>query len=98
MKAAHQGVPVAAIPNSQGNWGAANLMQITSQITAPSVPSAPMQIQPQMQAPQPVPVPSAGYYRQPPPTPTRASPPPNPNARPEAAAGLDGWLADRLFR
>ncbi len=98
MKAAHQGVPVAAIPNSQGSWAPANLMQISSQITAPSAPSAPMQIQPPMQAPPPAPVPSGGYYRQPPPTPARASPPPNPNARPEAAAGLDGWLADRLFR
>jgi penicillin-binding protein 1A len=37
----------------------------------------------------------AGAYR---PAPARtAAPPPNPNARPEAAAGLDGWLVDRLF-
>ncbi|MBR0898293.1 penicillin-binding protein 1A [Bradyrhizobium tropiciagri] len=98
MKSAHQGVPVAAIPNSQGSWGPANLMQISSQVTAPSAPAAPMQIQPPMQAPPPAQVPPGGYYRQPPPTPTRASAPPNPNARPEAAAGLDGWLADRLFR
>ncbi|PDT78591.1 penicillin-binding protein 1A [Bradyrhizobium sp. C9] len=97
MKAAHQGVPVAAIPNSQGSWAPANLMQISSQISAPSAPAAPMQIQPPMQAPAPVPS-GGGYYRQPPPTPARASAPPNPNARPEAAAGLDGWLADRLFR
>jgi len=62
-------------------------------------PSGPMQIQPQTQAPPPAPVPSGGgYYHPPPPTPARASVPPNPNARPEAAAGLDGWLADRLFR
>ncbi|NEU98436.1 transglycosylase domain-containing protein [Bradyrhizobium uaiense] len=100
MKSAHQGVPVAAIPNSQGSWGPANLMQISSQISAPSAPAGPMQIQPPMQAPQPsAPVPSGGgYYRPPPPTPARAAAPPNPNARPEAAAGLDGWLADRLFR
>ncbi|MGF6428452.1 MULTISPECIES: transglycosylase domain-containing protein [Bradyrhizobium] len=100
MKAAHQGVPVAAIPNSQGSWGPANLMQISSQVTAPSAPAGPMQIQPPMQAPQPqAPVPSGGgYYRPPSPMPARASAPPNPNARPEAAAGLDGWLADRLFR
>ncbi|WP_407149322.1 transglycosylase domain-containing protein [Bradyrhizobium sp. ORS 86] len=91
MKAAHQGVPVASIPNSQGNWGPANLVQISSQIMPPSVPAA------QMQSP-PVPVPQAGggYYRSP--APVRASAaPPNPNARPEAAAGLDGWLVDRLF-
>jgi len=93
MKAAHQGVPVAAIPNSQGNWGPANLVQISSQITPPS---APMGQPPQMQASQaPAPMPSGGgsYYRAPPPTRTAA----NPNARPEAAAGLDGWLVDRLF-
>jgi penicillin-binding protein 1A len=49
-----------------------------------------------VQAPVPLrPIPSDGAYR---PPPTRASaPPPNPNARPEAGAGLDGWLVDRLF-
>ena len=36
-----------------------------------------------------------GGYR-PPPARTSA-PPPNPSARPEPAAGLDGWLVDRLF-
>jgi len=50
-----------------------------------------------VQAPVPArPIPSdGGGYR---PPPTRASaPPPQPNARPEPAAGLDGWLVDRLF-
>ncbi|MFB9266800.1 transglycosylase domain-containing protein [Bradyrhizobium erythrophlei] len=88
MKAAHQGVPVAALPNSQASWGPSNLMQISSQISPPqaTVGRAP---------PPPMPAPSAGGYR--PPPPTRASAPPNPNARPEPAAGLDGWLVDRLF-
>jgi penicillin-binding protein 1A len=97
MKAAHQGVPVAAIPNSQGNWGPSNLIQISSQSRAPSAPLQQIHAPPQMQAaPTPAPVPSGGgYYRQP--APTRASAPPNPHARPEAAAGLDGWLVDRLF-
>ncbi|WP_407167505.1 transglycosylase domain-containing protein [Bradyrhizobium sp. ORS 111] len=91
MKAAHQGVPVASVPNSQGNWGPANLVQISSQITAPSAPVAQMQ-----SPPAPAPQPGGGYYRSP--APVRASAaPPNPNARPEAAAGLDGWLVDRLF-
>ncbi|VIO80790.1 Penicillin-binding protein 2D [Bradyrhizobium ivorense] len=96
MKSAHQGVPVAAIPNSQGNWGPSNLIQISSQISPPSPPQ--MQAQPQLQAPQPpAPLPSGGgYYRQPPPVRTSGHPA-NPNARPEAAAGLDGWLVDRLF-
>jgi len=91
MKAAHQGVPVASIPNSQGNWGPANLVQISSQITTPSAPVAQTQ-----SAPAPAPQPGGGYYRSP--APVRASvAPPNSNARPEAAAGLDGWLVDRLF-
>ncbi|WP_229176397.1 transglycosylase domain-containing protein, partial [Bradyrhizobium ivorense] len=59
MKSAHQGVPVAAIPNSQGNWGPANLIQISSQISPPSAPPPQMQAQPQLQATQPpAPVPS----------------------------------------
>ncbi|MGX9429462.1 MULTISPECIES: transglycosylase domain-containing protein [Bradyrhizobium] len=87
MRTAHQGVPVASLPNSQVGWALSNLVQASSQISAPS---------PQSLAP-PAPVPSAGQYRPPTPAPTRASAPPNPNARPEAAAGLDGWLVDRLF-
>ncbi|WP_431206016.1 transglycosylase domain-containing protein [Bradyrhizobium betae] len=43
---------------------------------------------PTMASPGPAPVSNSGYR---PPPPTRA------NARPEAAAGLDGWLMDRLF-
>jgi penicillin-binding protein 1A len=85
MRSAHQGVPVASLPNSQVGWAMSNLMQASSQVSPPS---------PQSLAP-PAPVPSAGAYR--PPAPTRASAPPNPGARPEAAAGLDGWLVDRLF-
>jgi penicillin-binding protein 1A len=80
MRTAHQGVPVASLPNSQRGSFMSNLFQ-TSQVSAAPSPSAP--------------VPSAGSYR---PAPARTSaPPPNPNARPEAAAGLDGWLMDRLF-
>jgi penicillin-binding protein 1A len=70
MKAAHDGVPVAALPGSQGNWGLSNLAQAASQVTAPAPP------------------PSGASSR---PAPTRA------NVRPEPAAGLDGWLMDRLF-
>ncbi len=85
MKAAHQGVPVASLPNTQGSWGLSNLMQAASQVSAPSAP-----------APGPMaPIPSGGGYRA---APARTSAPPNPSARPEPAAGLDGWLMDRLFR
>jgi penicillin-binding protein 1A len=84
MKAAHQGVPVASLPNSQSGGFLSNLMQTASQVSAPSAPAA--------QAPVPIaPIPSNGANR---PAPTRAS---APSARPEAAAGLDGWLVDRLF-
>ena len=90
MRSAHQGVPVASLPNSQAGWSLSNLMQAASQVSAPSPPPVPA-TQTQSQ----VPLPSGGAYR--PPQPTRASAPPNASARPEAAAGLDGWLMDRVF-
>src|SRR6202045_245710 len=68
MRAAHQGVPVAALPNSQMGSAFSNLMQAASQVTAPSPPA---------------PMPAGGATGRP--APTRTS------ARPEAAAGLDGW-------
>ena len=75
MKAAHEGVPVAALPSAPGGWGLSNLAQAASQVSPPTAPG---------------PAPSSnGGYRTPPPT--RA------NVRPEPAAGLDGWLMDRLF-
>jgi penicillin-binding protein 1A len=75
MRAAHQGVPVASLPNSQAG-ALPTLAQIAAQISAPSAPPAP------------APIASGGASR---PAPSRAA------ARPEAAAGLDGWLVDRLF-
>jgi penicillin-binding protein 1A len=86
MRAAHQGIPVAALPNSQGGF-LSNFFQTASQAAAAPQPTA--------QAPTPLaPVPAGGAYRQ---APSRTSGPPSPSARPEAAAGLDGWLVDRLF-
>jgi penicillin-binding protein 1A len=93
MRSAHQGVPVANLPKSQaGSGGLLSNLFPASQVSAPLQPS----YQPSAQAPVPLaPIPSGGGYRQPP---TRTSaPPPNPSARPEAAAGLDGWLMDRVF-
>jgi penicillin-binding protein 1A len=72
MRAAHQGVPVASLPNSQAGGFFSNLVQAASQASTPPV-----------NAPSPA---SAGR-----PAPTRTS------VRPEAAAGLDSWLMDRLF-
>jgi penicillin-binding protein 1A len=80
MRAAHQGVPVAALPNSQVGGFFSNLAQVASQVSAPSAAptaSAPL-----------APLPVSGTSR---PAPTRTA------VRPEAAAGLDGWLMDRLF-
>jgi penicillin-binding protein 1A len=89
MRIAHQGVPVAGLPTSRGGAGGflSNFFQTASQTSVAPPPA---------QIPQPRPItPDSGYR----PPPTRASaPPPNPNARPEPAAGLDGWLVDRLFR
>ncbi|WP_257167961.1 transglycosylase domain-containing protein [Bradyrhizobium sp. SRS-191] len=77
MRAAHQGVPVAALPNAQGAGLVPTLAQIASQITAPTAPA---------------PAPNAAYA-------ARSSAPnaSRGNVRPEPAAGLDGWLVDRLF-
>ena len=76
MRVAHQGVAVAALPNSQASGSFSNLMQTASQVSPPSAPTA--------AAPQPV-----GSAARP--------VPPRPSARPDTAAGLDGWLMDRLF-
>jgi penicillin-binding protein 1A len=82
MRAALQGVPVANLPVPQAASPLGNLAQIASQITAPTPPPPP----PPQQA-----VTSGGRASVSAPTPTRTA------ARPEAAAGLDGWLMDRLF-
>ncbi len=42
MRTAHEGVPVAALPNAQANWGLSNLAQAGSQVSPPTAPpSAP---------------------------------------------------------
>jgi penicillin-binding protein 1A len=84
MRSAHQGMPVAALPLAHRGGLLSNFVQAASQASTPSA-----------QAPVPLaPIPSGGANR---PAPTRTSGPPAPSARPEAAAGLDGWLVDRLF-
>jgi len=40
MRAAHQGVPVAALPNAQAGGLFSNLVQTASQVSAPSAPTA----------------------------------------------------------
>lgn len=87
MRAALQGVPVATLPTSPGPNPFSNLMQASSQVSPPSQASAPS---PSAAYPPPAPLPATSANR---PPPTRAST----STRPEAAAGLDGWLMQRLF-
>ncbi|OQW61677.1 MAG: penicillin-binding protein [Proteobacteria bacterium SG_bin9] len=95
MRTAHQGVPVAALQTSRGGLFS-NLMPQSGdpqpQATQPRGTFQP----PPMQDANPM-DPNYGNrgYAQPRPAPVSA--PANPNVRPEAAAGLDGWLVDRLF-
>ena len=101
MKAAHQGVPVATLPNSQAPGFFSNVAQVLqpstglqiggSQVAGPQA-SGPQVTASQITAPYPstAPLPATGANR---PAPTRTSN----SARPEAAAGLDGWLVQRLF-
>ena len=81
MRTAHQGVPVASLPNAQRGGFMSNLFPTSQQASAAPPPSAP--------------VPASAYRAAP--TRTSAPPPASNNARPEPAAGLDGWLVDRLF-
>jgi penicillin-binding protein 1A len=110
MRAAHQGVPVAALPGAGRAAWLSTVAQATAPVADPRGPSAmPQQAgaqqgaaaqgSPQQSAMQPG-MPPQGYpqpYPQNRPAPMQTSTRPNPNARPEAAAGLDGWLMERLF-
>jgi penicillin-binding protein 1A len=82
MKAAHQGIAPVPLPNSQPGGLFPSMVQASSQPPSPSL-SAP----PPMSAP--MPMSTTGVANRP--APTRTS------VRPEAAAGLDGWLMERLF-
>ena len=82
MKTAHQGVPVAALPGAgQRDW----LSRV-----AQSVGQAAPQVIP--------PADNRGYVpSQPASYPAQRAAPAQASVRPEAGAGLDGWLMDRLF-
>jgi len=80
MRTAHQGVPVAALPNAQGSGLFPTIAQMAQQVSASSAPPAQAAIQSSGGASRPAQVPARGGA-----------------VRPEAAAGLDGWLVDRLF-
>jgi penicillin-binding protein 1A len=74
MRAAHQGVPVAALPNAQTGGIFSNVAQAMPQPGAAVASPASL-----------APIPAA----------PRGAP--RGAVRPEPAAGLDGWLMDRLF-
>jgi len=77
MRAAHQGVPVAALPGSQAGGFFSNVAQVTPQAGVALASPAPASL---------APAPSAGRSAA-----ARGA------VRPEAAAGIDGWLMQRLF-
>ncbi|MBN9446864.1 MAG: hypothetical protein J0I67_08115 [Bosea sp.] len=104
MRAAHQGVPVAALPGAQSNGlfpsfapaqqasmmpAGASSSTATSKVTNGAAPAA----MPSRPAAQPYPAPPS-------PAPVSSGNTPRPvqgSVRPEAASGLDGWLVERLF-
>ena len=93
MRAAHQGVPVARPAEIASRRRRLAVESVPVGIAGQRATAA--VVPPSAQAPVPLaPIPSGGGYR---PPPTRARAAANPSARPEAAAGLDGWLMDRLF-
>ncbi|MGP8122469.1 MAG: transglycosylase domain-containing protein [Xanthobacteraceae bacterium] len=104
MRAAHQNVPAAALPASDRSafGGVAGVVSSLFEQAAspppaapPSPPPAPLAVapaRPQPSAPQPL-APTTAMA--PPVMPASARP--QQGVRPEAAAGLNGWLADRLF-
>lgn len=109
MRAAHQNVPVAALPASDRSLFSnfATTFGGSQQAQAANPSPAPSNVQSASQNPYPAQYPN--------PYPQQSAPPPQPyggqaygsngsrpqvtqtNARPEASAGLDGWLVDRLF-
>lgn len=93
MKAAHQNVSPAPLPgsyqpqNNDGGGFLSNLFPGNNRAPAPVQPMERQQIQQGS---------NQGYL--PPPPNTQARPPvTQTSARPEADAGLDGWLIDRVF-
>lgn len=95
MKAAHQNVSPAPLPGSyqpQSNDAGGFLSSLF-----PGNPRAPAPVQPIERQQQIQQSGNQGYY--PPPSPNTQARPPvtQTSARPEADAGLDGWLIDRVF-
>jgi penicillin-binding protein 1A len=94
MKAAHQNVSPAPLPGSyqpQNNDGGGFLSNLFPGNTRAPAPGQPIERQQIQQGS------NQGYYPPPPPN-TQARPAvTQTSARPEADAGLDGWLIDRVF-
>ena len=101
MRTAHQGVAVAGLPGG----GRAGWMQTVAQNSTPTPPQIGFPLdnritvtpQPAAYPPPPPVYPQGPAYSQPAYPPPSRNAPPQANVRPEAAAGLDGWLTERLF-
>ena len=94
MKAAHQNVPASPLPGSMQSPGGflSNLFPGTSRAPSQQQPY-PAQAYPQQSNNRDFPPPNAPVR-----TPQQNQPPvTQTSSRPEAAAGLDGWLIDRVF-
>lgn len=93
MKAAHQNVAPIPLPGSyqpQGNGGGGFLSSLFPGDTRAPAPVQPMEQRTIQQSS------NQGYL--PPPPSTQVRPPvTQTSSRPESAAGLDGWLIDRVF-
>ena len=94
MRAAHQGVPVAALPGTLANGSFPSFASSQQASVIPELAPA------GGAAPPPMPQrnPTQSYSAPPTPVPGSAAPRPTQGSvRPEAASGLDGWLVERLF-
>ena len=87
MRTAHQNVPVIDLPGTQQGGFLAGMFPSSGRQAAPPAPTPPG-VPPSSSSPYPYP-PQANAGA--PPRVTQTS------VRPEASAGLDGWLVDRLF-
>ncbi len=101
MRTAHQGVAVAALPGGGRIGWMANVAQTLAPAAPQSIPQqggAPPDNRQDNRGYVPSPAYPQARYAPPPQSPSQQRPAPmQTSARPEAAAGLDGWLMDRLF-
>ena len=95
MRTAHQGLAVAALPGSgRAGWFSSVAQNSATQISQTGQPQIGMPMDSRIDS-RTAPPQQQMYPQQA--TPQQRPAPLRTSARPEAAAGLDGWLMDRLF-